>query len=336
VKTRTAFVTGANGFIGLNIVEELLAQHWRVVAMHRPGSDISGLNRFDAERVVGDVTNVDSLRSAMPERADAVFHVAGNTSLWARCGQEQLKVNVKGTRNVIKVALERSARRLVHTSSVVAYGLHGGTVTEDTPTRGTNAPVTYVRSKALAEREVRRGIARGLKAVIMNPSNVIGPYDTSNWSRLFRLVQQRRLPGVPPGGGSFCHSRQVARAHVAAAERGRLGANYLLGGANASYVTLVTEMARLLGRETRFRALHPRLLLGYARIEEFVAPLFGREPDVTGDAVHLLSTNIYCQSRLAVAELGYEQMPLESMLKSCYEWMLESGLLPGGTVGRAG
>lgn len=133
---RTAFVTGANGFVGSNLVEALLEAGWRVVAMARPDVDMRRLTAMSVECVVGDVTDYTSLRGAMPDAADAVFHVAGNTSLWARHRAEQLRVNVKGTRNVVKAALESGAKRLIHTSSLVAYGLHSGTVTEDTPPRG--------------------------------------------------------------------------------------------------------------------------------------------------------------------------------------------------------
>ena len=213
---RTAFVTGANGFIGLNLVEELLDQGWSVVAMHRRESNIEALAELDVQRVIGDVTDSRTLRRVVPTGADAIFHVAGLTSLWSRRVAEQTRVNVKGTRNMVRLALETGARRFIHTSSVVAYGMHTGTVTEETPTRGTNAPINYVRSKALAEREVRRGIRRGLDAVIINPANVLGPHDRGNWSRLFRLTQQHRLPGMPPGGNVPSGGGSVVRAACAA------------------------------------------------------------------------------------------------------------------------
>lgn len=324
---KTAFVTGATGFVGLNLVEQLLDQGWQVVAMHRANSDLSGLSRFQVERVVADVTDKNSLKNLVPKNVDCVFHVAGNTSLWARTHAEQLRVNVKGTRNMVRAALEAGAKRFVHTSSIVAFGLHGGIITEETPTRGTTAKLNYIRSKALAEREVRRGISQGLKAVMINPSNIMGAYDTVNWSRMFRLVQRGRMPAVPPGGGSFCHAREVARAHIAGAERGRLGHNYLLGGAQASYLGLAQEMSRLLGVQRRFVTISPRILNVYARAEEWIAPLFGREPDVTCDAVELLSQNIYCNSQKAQNELGYQPQPLEIMLKDCYDWMVKQGTL---------
>lgn len=324
---KTAFVTGANGFVGTNLLRELLAQDWRVVAMCRKSSDIRDLEGLPVERVIADVTDIDSLRAAMPRNPDAVFHAAGNTSLWARAGVEQLRVNVKGTRNVVRVALEKCARRFVHTSSVVAFGLHSGTVTEDTPTRGSNSPVVYVRSKAMAEREVRHGISKGLPAVIVNPGHLVGPYDRHNWSRLFGLVRGHRLPGVPPGGGSFCHAPTVAATLIAAAERGEVGANYLLGGADVSYAGLASEIARLIGRKTRVRALPPKLLRTYALAEEYIAPLFGREPEITRDAVELLASNLYCSSRRAMRELGYQPTPLPAMLEHCYRWLLDNRLL---------
>jgi dihydroflavonol-4-reductase len=325
---KTAFVTGATGFVGLNLVEALLDRGWDVIALHRASSELGVLERFDrVQRVVGDVTDARSIKLVMPPRVDCVFHVAGNTSLWARTHAEQLKVNVRGTRNVARAALEARAQRFVHTSSIVAYGLHGGTITEETPTRGSAVAINYIRSKAMAEREVRKAMTAGLRAIIVNPANIIGPYDTSSWARLFRLVASGRLPAVPPGGGSFCHARAAAQAMVAAAEQGRIGHNYLLGGAQASYLGLVKAIADSLGIRRRVVAMHPAVLAGYARIEEWIAPMFGREPDVTRDAVSLLSQNLYCDSRKAQRELGYQPRPLQEMVDDCRNWMREARLL---------
>lgn len=325
--TRTAFVTGASGFVGSNLCEELLAQGWRVIAMHRAGIGPGPLATLAVERMVGDVTDYRSLMAAMPRDVDAVFHVAGNTSLWSRHRAEQLKVNVKGTRNVVKAALENGARRLIHTSSLVAYGLHSGTVTEDTPSRGLGSPINYVRSKALAEREIRQGISKGLDAVILNPGHVIGRHDLRNWSRVFRMVESGLLPTVPGGGGSFCHVQSVVRAHVAAVDRGRAGANYVLGGADSSYVGLVQAVAKLRAKPPR-RILMPMTALRWlSRFDELVSPILRREPDLTSDAIALLSTNIYCRNTRAVAELGYQPRPLAEILDDCHRWLIETGRL---------
>ena len=325
--SKTAFVTGATGCVGLNLIEELLAQGWEVTAMHRAGSDLSMLQRLPVHSVRGDVTDLQSLGSIIPRNVGCVFHVAGNTSLWSRSHAEQLSVNVDGTRNVVQASLSAGANRFVLTSSIVAYGLHGGTISEETPTRGTAARINYIRSKALAEREVRQALHKGLQAVIINPSNILGAYDTNNWARMFRMIQKGRLPVVPSGGGSFCHVREVARAHIAAAEQGRVGANYLLGGAEVSYLGLAREMASMLRVKRRPQVLPRPMLDSYAFIEEMLAPIFGREPDVTRDAIELLSQNIYCDTRRAVRELGYKPQSMESMLNDSMNWMLEQGLL---------
>lgn len=327
VLAKTAFVTGATGCVGLNLIEQLLNQGWNVVAMHRKESDVSVLNPFKLTRVVGDVTDPRSLKGLIPQEVDCVFHVAGNTSLWSKTHAEQFRVNVKGTRNVVKAAMDARAKRFVHTSSIVAYGFHGGTITEETPTRGTADKINYIRSKALAEKEVRRGISRGLNAVIVNPSNILGAYDTENWSRMFVLLKKGRLPAVSSGGGSFCHAREVAKAHIAAAERGKTGANYLLGGAEASYRGLAKQISATLGIKRRVAPLPPQVLNVYARIEEFVAPLFGRQPDFTRDAVELLAQNFYCDCSRAIKELGYQPQSLEVMVQDCYQWLRQQGRL---------
>lgn len=320
--SKTAFVTGSTGFVGHNLIEQLVGQGWSVIALHRASSDLSQLKRFKGvQRVVGDVTQKDSLKGLIPRHVDCVFHVAGDTSLWNRTHVEQMRTNVRGTRNVVRSALEVGARRFVHTSSIMAYGLHGGTITEETPTRGTASEINYIRTKALAEREVRKGISLGLKAVIINPSNTIGPYDTDNWARMFDMIQKGRLPAIPGGGGSFCHVRDVALAHIAAAEKGRVGHNYLLGGASSSYLGLAREINRILGLQRRIISAPRPILEGYARVEEWVAPLFGRRPDFTMDAVSLLSTNFYCTSKKAEKELGYRPQPLETMLRDCHDWL---------------
>ena len=323
-----AFVTGSTGFVGLNLVSQLVADGWDVVALHRPTSQrLERLRDLGAECVEADIVNFRPLRDAMPERADAIFHVAGDTSLWQRAAEAQTLVNVTGTANVVRAAMERRAKRLVYTSSAVAFGLHSGRITEQTPVSAARSPINYVRTKAQAEREVRRGVRNGLPAVIINPPNILGRYDYNNWSKLFSLIERRRLPGVPDGGGSFCDAKAVARAHVAAAEQGAPGSNYLLGGVDQAYVSLVQAAAKKLGRRVLPRPLPARALNTYARVEERMAPVFRRAPDITRETVALLSSNLYCDSSRAQADLGYTPVPLDEMLDTTIAWMREEGLL---------
>lgn len=319
-----ACVTGANSFLGRHLLDALLAQGWRVVALHRPGTRLDSKIRNGVEWVPADITAWKNVRAAMPMRPDAVFHTAYNTSLWRGDAENQTRLNVFGTRNVIRAAVETRARRFIHTSSVVAYGLHSGTNTEDTPSRAARCSINLVRSMAHGEREVRRGIRQGLEAVILNPAHMLGPHDPHAWGHILRLIQRRRVIAAPAGGGSFCHVQAVAQAHVRAFANGRAGHNYLLGGADVTYVKLLSALGGHLNRPTLPWPAPAGLLRGYARLQEITLPLLRRKPEITQDLIELLSAHTYCKSRKAITELGYEPKPLEEMLRDCRSWLSSS------------
>lgn len=324
-----AFVTGATGFLGLNLVEVLLAQGWRVIALHRAGSDLTYLRRLPAERAVGDVTDAASVRRALPRDVDAVFHVAGDTGLWAGNNDVQDRVNVAGTRNVVGAALEKRARRFVHTSSISAYGLQRGRIDESAPQLGRVSPVNYQRSKYLAEEAVRAGLARGLQAVILNPAAILGRYDTRNYARLVTLIAQGRLPGVPPGSLSFCHAREVAHAHLTAAERGRTGENYLLGGTDASLLELVREIGAALSKPVPRRATPAWVLRTLGALGALRGRLTGKPPTLTPEAARMVTREVFCDCAKAKHELGFRPVPLRDMVSDCVGWLAAEGRLGG-------
>lgn len=324
---RSAFVTGATGFVGLNLVEALVGAGWEVVALHRPGSELKHLSRLPARRVAGDVTDRVSLERALPAGVDAVFHAAGDTSLWSRRNARQNLVNIEGTRNMVEAALARRARRFVHTSSISAYGMVSGRVDERAEQRGGSSWVNYQSSKFLGEQAVRAALARGLDAVILSPAAIIGPYDTRGWARMIRLVCAGKLPGVPPGSNSFCHVREVARAHIAAAERGRRGESYLLGGADASFVELVRTIGEVTGRTVSARPLPAWLLRALARLAQWTSYATGRAPTLSPEAAALATRTISCDCGKAERELGFRPVPLRAMVEDSVAWLEREGLL---------
>src|SRR6476620_3398012 len=131
-----AFVTGSTGFVGLNLIEQLTAAGWNVVALHRQGSDLTYLKRFDVQRVVGDIADLAAVERAMPEKVDAVFHTAADLSSWSRNNERQTQNNIVGTQNVVTAALKKRARRFVHTSTSSVYGLISTPIDETAPQLG--------------------------------------------------------------------------------------------------------------------------------------------------------------------------------------------------------
>ncbi|MGQ0510367.1 MAG: SDR family oxidoreductase [Betaproteobacteria bacterium] len=318
---KAAFLTGASGFVGTVLARQLAAAGWRITAIHRPGSNLKYLQGMPIEWRPGDVTDRNSLIAALPEGVDAVYHLAGDTSLWSRNNARQTRINVEGTRNMVEAALARNAGRFVHTSSISVYGLQAGVIDERAQQLGRVSPVNYQKSKYLAEEEVRKGIARGLDAVILNPAAIMGPYDTVNWVRMIRLVCAGKLPGVPPGRMSFCHVDEVARAHIAAFDRGRKGENYLLGGTDAPLAELVREIGEVAGVAPPTRVTPAWLLRAVGQASEWASLVTGREPRFTPESARMATRHLHCDCGKAVRELGFQPVPLRKLVEDSYAWL---------------
>jgi dihydroflavonol-4-reductase len=321
---RTAFVTGGAGFLGQNLVEELVQSDFDVVVFDRASPDVM-LSERSVSFVQGDLTDASACERAMPQGVDAVFHVAGDTTHWRSGDALQTMVNVDGTRAVAAAAIHRGAGRFILTSSIAAFGFQPERITEETTSSALDSSINYFRSKRLAEIEVLQAVGRGLDAVILNPANIIGRYDASGWSRFFRLIDEGRLPGVPPGSGSFCHAREVARAHVAAFERGRSGHHYLLGGVDATFLEVVQRIGALLDRPAPKRPIPAFVSKAAGRLALWGSYLTRREPDLTPEKAALLSSDLLCSSVKAEKELAYRPVALEVMLKDCHRWLREEG-----------
>ena len=331
-----AFVTGATGFLGINLIAELTTQRWDVVALHRSNSDLTYLQRFPVRLVEGTIDDPAALERLIPSQVDAVFHMAADVSFWARNNERQTRTNVLGTRNVVAAALSRGARRFVHTSTSSVYGLIPGSFDETAPQRGRDSWFNYVATKTLAEDEVRGGIARGLDAVILNPTHIIGRYDRNNWARLILLAAGGKLPLIPPGRGSFCHGPEVARAHIAAVVTGRTGENYLLAGADASFKDVIEITGETLGRRIGSRVVPAAVLRLAGGMLGFASHFTGKEPLVTPESAIMLGVHQVFRGEKAERELGYRPRSVRDMVKDCCLWLIAEGFLKGVNAANLG
>lgn len=324
--TKTAFVTGGTGFIGLNLIENLTQSGWDVVALHRAGSRLARLQNYPVRLVEGAIEDRASLERAMPEDVDTVFHVAGDVSLWSGHKQRRWRTNVDGTRNMVATALAKRSRKFVHTSSTAVYGIPAEPFDETSQKLGKDS-FNYQHSKAAAEEEVQNGVAQGLDAVLLNPANVIGRYDWGTWSQFIRLAANLQLLRIPPGRACYCDVGSVVRAHLAAATKGKTGHNYILGGSEASYAEIVQIVGRLLGQRTNTKVGRPLVLRSAGRVSEWISRFTGKEPRISEESAAIVCGTIICRSDKAMRELDYRPAPLETMFRDCIDWMIAEDLL---------
>ena len=317
-------LTGAGGFLGQHLVRSLREAGAEVRALSRRPESDAVLAALGAQPVRGDVTDLESLRTAMAG-VDTIFHAAADTNTWRPQNAAQTRTNVGGVENLLAAARAEGVRAFVHTSSVSAYShLVHGVLREDVAERGGESWINYERTKFLAEQAVR---ASGLPCIVFQPSHILGPGDRHNWSRLIRLVDQDKLPGVPPGSGAFADVREIARAQVRGWQSARFGQTYLLGGQQASFLELVTRIGALLGRRTPKRATPAIVLRAYAQLSHALSLLTGKAPDITPEAAAFTCHHLLVDSSKAKAELGYRETALEPLLGDTIAWMREQGML---------
>jgi dihydroflavonol-4-reductase len=333
-------VTGAAGLVGGNLVRALLARELLsrgLLARGRPvralvHRDRRALEGLDVEIVEGDIRDPASLRRAF-DRAETVYHVAAYISLSMREWPLLESVNVIGTRNVVEACLHCGVRRLIHFSSIHAL------VQEplDVPVDESRPLVKiesrryspYDRSKAAGEKEVQRGIERGLDAVIVNPTGMIGPYDfrPSHFGQVLLALGQGRLPALVAGGFDWVDVRDVVAGAMRAEERAPAGARYLLSGHWASLRELAGLVAEVTGAPV------PRLVfpMWMARVGvpfgTHFTRLDGEHPLYTSVSLRALRSNRRVSHRRATRDLDYRPRPLRETLADTFQWFAETGRL---------
>ncbi len=322
-------VTGGTGFVGANLAAALVRRGDSVRVLRRSGSSLVALEGLPVEHTVGDILEPAAVARAV-EGCDLIFHVAALTSYWRARREQVYQVNVEGTRIVMEACLRAGVGRVVHTSSVAAIGIapRGIPGTEETPFDPLSASFTYADSKRLAEDEVRRAIERGLPAVIVNPATVIGAGDHYlNAGSIVVEYGRGRVPVVPPGGMCIADVDAVVQGHLAAAERGRVGERYILGGENLSFRQVAATIAEVAGRRPA-RLVVPSWLLGPAAlaVDAFnrVSP---RPPVISGEQIRLSRVEFFFDSTKAVRELGYPLLPFRGAAEKAYRWYQAHGYL---------
>ncbi len=321
----TAFVTGASGFVGANLVRALLARGWIVRALVRGAAP--SLDGLDVERIHGDLF-FPGLSASM-KGCDAVFHVAAMYSLWRKDRDEVMRVNVEGTRLVLGAARRAGVPRVVHTSSVASIGVRSdGELADELYQSQPEALIgAYKRSKYEGEMEARRAIAAGQDIVIVNPTTPVGPWDakpTPTGDILVRFCTGR-MPAYVDTGLNLVNVRDVAEGHILAYERGATGDRYILGNENISLRALLDRLSVLAARPAPTVRLPSFVPLAYAAAGEFVFQPLGFRADVPFEGVRMSRQRMYYDTAKAERTLGFQPNSVTRALSDAVTWFRDHG-----------
>lgn len=308
-------VTGATGFIGSVLTRQLVEEGQSVRIFRRATSSLALLGEVaDAvDHAVGTLAKARRLYDAM-QGVERVYHVAALVSFDPRDREALRRVNVRGTANVVNAALEAGVDRLVHTSSMAAFGRPDeGTIDETTDWQGRPGRSAYARSKYQSELEVHRGGAEGLDAVIVNPSLVFGAGDEhTNTRRVVDAVRSGWLFAVPPGGTNVVDVRDVAAGHRAAMASGKTGRRYFLGGENLSWEQIVGTIAGAFGVHPPRYTVPASLLRAGGALAEAVSTVTRTQPFLTRSTARTAARTYRYDNTRAREELGCSFRPFEA------------------------
>jgi dihydroflavonol-4-reductase len=322
-------LTGANSLLGANVIRALLERNYEVRAFIRSSSNISAISDLHCEFFKGDITRFKDLKEAVQD-CDYVIHAATNNDLSPTSLDHYYNENVKAVRLLIKSCQENGVRRIVYISTANTFdpgnrssvGTEKNTIAKDFQKSG------YAMSKFLAQEMVVDEVKKGkLNAIVINPSFIIGPFDTKPTSgRIIIRYFHKKLILLPPGGKSFIYSKDVANAVCNALVSGRPGECYLVTNQNLSYLEFFRKLENITHNKSMKIILPRRIIILMGGIGT-VLTWFGLKMDLNLVNARNICKYLYYDSGKAIEDLGLTQTPIEIAINEAIMWFKENGYL---------
>ncbi len=326
----TVLITGSSGHVGSNLIRELSKLDYKIRCIDFDG-DHRAYEGYDVEIIKGDITDKSSLTPIF-KGVDIVFHTAALINLDRRYKKQIRQVNVDGTRNVCEEALKAGVSKLVHFSSVDAFYRFPieEPLLEDRKLIDDPNAVPYDLSKADGQKIVMEFCEKGLDASIIHPTSIVGPNDFKPGLPMQEMVNlangKRKL--LPNWGYNFVDVRDLSITAISAANKGRTGQNYIVGGEYHMYSYIAELMKKQLERTVLMGTI-PNFVAYLGLPYEYIKSLATGKPRVlTVDTLHTGKTgNKVVPSTLARKELGHNPRPLEETIHDMVSFFQKRGLI---------
>lgn len=323
-------VTGANGFIGANLVNELVKEGTDVRVTTRKGSDTRNIDNMDVEKVYCDIRDKESVKAAL-KGCDTLYHTAAYFAHWSPNTQLFYDINVEGTRILFEEALTQGLQKVVYTSTSNTIGSHGAGnyVNETAEFNGWESGDHYAISKYLAEIEAQKICKKGLPLVIVNPTLVIGVRDRKPTpsGALILDIANRNMPGYIEGAINVIDVEDVARGQIQAAKKGKIGECYLFGNENLFVGEFFQLIADIAGVKSPKLKIPYRVALLLGHLFQVGSRISKKPPLVSVSQVKLGKMGEHFDCSKAVSELGLKQTPIKTTIEKAVEWYRENGYI---------
>jgi len=324
----TTLVTGATGFLGSAIARELLRDGRKIKLLTRSNADLRNIEGLDAEVVIGDLRDKDSLKFALRD-CSKLYHAAAYYSLWNKDRKLIYDINVQGTRNILETALDLGIEKVVYTSTVGCIGLSKdrSPTNEDSPLDPSTLSNDYKMSKFQAEKVALEMHGRGLSTVIVNPSTPVGPRDIkpTPTGKIVLDFLNGRMPAYIDTGLNLIDVTDCARGHILAEETGEPGERYILGNKNMSLKEILIALEKITGiRAPSFKIPYWVAYSAGLACETLSNLVTKAPPAVPLAGVKMAKYFMYFDSSKAIRKLQLPQNSVENALRQSVQWFMEN------------
>jgi len=331
------FVTGGTGFVGAHLLRHLVSRHGKVRALKRANSNTEYTKRVfqsypddpprlfsQVEWVEGDVLDYESLVNAT-HQVEAIYHAAAQVSFEPSQKRSMLETNIRGTANVVNVAGDNGIGRIAYISSVAALDPPKEDRVVDELQFGNNPTrySAYAESKFQSELEIWRGVEEGLKAVVVNPSIIMGPLvPVDGPGGIFQTIR-KGMGFYPTGVTGFVDVRDVCRALLELIDRGIYNERFILSQDNHSYRHIFQTIAQTFNTRVPGKKIPPFATALAWRLEWARSKVLNNKPKITREIHESAHRQVHFSNEKIRKAIDFQFIPIEQSIQDTVEYFEE-------------